>query len=240
MKIHLYCILRNEAKILPYFFRHYRQFVTIFFMYDDNSDDGSRKIIQEEPRAVLLNPPSTGLDDCMFSDLHSNRYREYSLEADWVICVDADEFLWAPHMSDELLKETCNPEHKILRCEGYQMMAEKFPTTPGQIYDEVRKGIYDPRYTKCIMFRPSIDITYGAGRHDYRSAVRHSDCAFRNLHFRYLSEEYVQQKHAQNFSRLTDENRSHGFGLHNSPDYEGQYDIFWYRQTLKEAKPCLD
>ena len=239
MIIHLYCILRNEARILPYFFRHYNQFVDRFFMYDDNSDDGSREIIQAQEKAALFKPPLTGLDDTMFANLHSTEYRFLSRGmADWVICVDADEFIYHPDMLHELeiLKSL---DYSVLSCQGIQMLSREFPTTEGQIYGSVRKGILDSRYTKPVVFKPECDISFAPGRHGCAATGRVMNSSLNLLHFRYLSEDHMKAKHAANYSRLTEGNFQHGFGLHNAPDYQGEYDLHWYRNALVEAKQII-
>jgi glycosyltransferase involved in cell wall biosynthesis len=239
MIIHLYCTLRNECKILPYFFRHYNQFVDRFFMYDDNSDDGSREIIEAQDKAAIFKPPLTGLDDTMFADLYSREYKWLSRgEADWVICVDADEFIYHPNILQELgIAGTIG--HKIIECNGIQMLSREFPNTEGQIYEQVRLGIDDGRYSKAVVFNPSIDLVFQAGRHSVLTEEPIKESVLKLLHFRYLSEEHMRAKRAANYSRLTDENKKYGFGLHNAPDYSGEYDLFWYRNALKEAKPIF-
>ena len=239
MIIHLYCTLRNEAKILTYFFRHYDQFVNRYFMYDDNSDDGSREIIQANSKAALFQPPLSGLDDTMFANLHSTEYKILSRnQADWVICVDADEFVYHPRILHEL-EMAALVKHQIIRCEGYQMISREFPNTDRQIYDQVRLGIQDSRYSKAVLFNPSIDLRFEVGRHATIATEPIKESDVKLLHFRYLSEEYFKAKHAANFSRLTDENKKHGYGGHNAPDFQGEYDLTWYKESIKEAKPIL-
>jgi len=239
MIIHLYCTLRNESKILPYFFRHYNQFVDRFFMYDDDSDDGSREIIEAQEKAVLFKPPLDGLDDTMFASLHSTEYKNLSRnQADWVICVDADEFIFNSNISQELgIAGTLG--YTILNCYGFQMLSREFPNTDGQIYEQVRCGIPDSRYSKAIVFNPKIELVFSAGRHSVLTEEDVKESMLKLLHFRYLSEEYIRTKHAANFARLTEENKKFGYGLHNAPDYNGEYDLFWYRNALKESKPIL-
>lgn len=237
MIIHLYCTLRNEAKILPYFFRHYNQFVDRFFMYDDHSDDGSREIIKAQEKAALFAPPSTGLDDMMFSNLHSTEYKILSRnQADWVFCVDADEFIYHQNIREELA--LCQSvAQNVLSCDGYQMLSRTFPTTEGQIYDEVKCGIQDSRYSKAVVFNPQVELSFSPGRHDVTTEAEIKESNLKLLHFRYLSEAYMKSKHAANFSRLTKLNIDHGYGGHNAPDYKGEYDLEWYQESLKESKP---
>ena len=42
MTIWLYCICRNEARLMPYLLRHYETFVDKLIFYNDQSDDGTR------------------------------------------------------------------------------------------------------------------------------------------------------------------------------------------------------
>lgn len=54
MNIHLYCICRNEAPLMPYFLRHYSHWVDRMTFLDGGSNDGTRGIISDCPNAVPI------------------------------------------------------------------------------------------------------------------------------------------------------------------------------------------
>ena len=50
LKIHLYCLCWNDARMLPYFFRHYDDIVERYFIFDNGSTDGSLALLDSHPR----------------------------------------------------------------------------------------------------------------------------------------------------------------------------------------------
>ncbi len=245
MIVHVYTVTRNESTILPWFLRHYGHygFAESIFVYDDHSDDGSKEIVFSKFGTLWMDLDFTGLDDAKIADLFSNAYKKHSRGiADWVICVDADEFIYHPDLVNKL-RQLKVEGIQVVACDGYQMLSEELPKNGYQIYDTIREGIPDPRYSKAVVFSPEIDIRFAPGRHEFflpQPCVVAKDTGIKLLHYRFLSEEYVRMKHAQNYSRLTDANKASGWGGHNAPTYSGEYDLAWYRRVLKEKKPCID
>lgn len=243
MTVHVHCIVRNEAKMLPYFFRHYDKFTSEYFIYDDNSDDGTREIVQANRKAHLCELPMAGLDDIMFAELYRDEYRRRSRgRADWCMVLAADEFIY--HHNDVAweLEFYAEAGYDIIQAQGFQMLSDHFPTRGIQIYQEIKTGVPDPRYSLSVIFNPELDFEFGPGREaticppGIRIAEKSS---LRLLHYRFLGEEYAKERHARNFARLSERNVLHGYGTHTSPDYTGEYDLEWYKLALKGAKPCL-
>jgi hypothetical protein len=155
------------------------------------------------------------------------------------LCVDADEFIYHPQILSEL-ESYKHLGYRILKCDAFQMLSQVFPTTAGQIYEEVNSGIADGRYTKAVVFDPSIDLSFSVGRHSVEcDGTEIKESSLKLLHCRYLSADHMHNKHRRNYERLSSTNRERGYGGHNAPDYHGEYDLTWYQQSLKEAKPCL-
>ena len=153
MTIWLYAIIRDEAPIMPYFLRHYAPWVDKLIFYDGGSTDGTREMIVACPKAELRDwAGSDALVDDEFHVFANTQWHEARGKADWVIWVDADEFLYHPKIQQLLAKYMANGI-EVPKIAGYTMCSEKFPTTTGQIYEEVRNGFPD-----LIWSKPAISL----------------------------------------------------------------------------------
>src|SRR5262249_18507145 len=128
MKIHLYALCWNEAKILPFFFRHYDHLVSRYFIFDDQSSDGSLDILHGHPKVEVQpfqrsDPDSFTLSELTLSNEVWKRSRG---EVDWVIVVDLDEHLFHPDLSG-LLARYKALGITIVPTLGFQMISEEFP-----------------------------------------------------------------------------------------------------------------
>ena len=168
MKIHLYCTLWNEEKILPYFIKHYSQFCDKMIFYDNESTDLSALIINSHPKTELRSYSTNNtLDDGVHVALKEKAVIEAKKEgADFVIVVDCDEFIYHPNLIELLsneMSETC-----VFYPIGFQMVSERFPTTSGQIYDEINLGKPDGWYCKPVLINLNLSdyIKFDAGIHE--------------------------------------------------------------------------
>jgi len=201
IKIDVYSIMRNEIKLIPYFLRHYETFADRIFVWDDGSDYGTREMLEAHPKVKLL-PISLGKadDDYFVTDLWP-QYRKISRGySDWVICVDADEFIYHPNMMEKLEQLKTEGVQRI-RCEGFTMYHPTFPTAQGQIYDEVKFGLRDKWSTKTVLFDPDIKIGWTRGRHQSMSRIPvAAQTGITLLHFRYLGWDYYRERTKKNLS----------------------------------------
>jgi hypothetical protein len=124
-----------------------------------------------------------------------------------------DEFVYHPMFIEYLstVKET------IVIPRTFEMIADKYPTTGGQIYSEVQYGF--EIQPKMFLFRPQelIEISYGAGGHSAQPEgnVRiNRNIEIICMHMRHLSIEHIIQRNAYLSSRLSAENKRMGWGWH--------------------------
>lgn len=197
MKIDLYTQVRNEEKLMPYFLRHYSTFVDRIFIIDDKSTDKTVEIAKRNPKVKILRPNySEGFDEIVRNTYFEDVYKKYSRgNADWVIYVDGDEFVYHKNIL-KVLEEQKNVGRKLLKMTGYAMVSEKFPTTFGQIYEECNRGTRSRRYDKIIVFNPDIGIVFTDGRHSlpFSGSVRAYRCGLVLLHYKYLSREFIMKR----------------------------------------------
>lgn len=238
MRIWLYCICRNEERMMPYFLRHYSTFVDRMMFFDDASTDRTRQIIASCPKAYYTDwKGSHGIVDDEFTDFANEQWKEARGHADWVIWVDADEFIYHPEIL-KLLERLLNEGVTVPGVEGYTMLSDSFPTTDGQIYDEIKTGILDGCWAKHAVFRA--DICWNVGRHSlnqdrFRPRLsRHPELKL--LHYRGLGLDYVAERHARNWARVPEHCRQKNFGNNCSPGWDGHHGLDWFRRVLAEPR----
>ena len=106
MTIDVISMWYNEAFLAPLFFDHYRFADRILLLLDRDTTDGTRREIAlaqsaAKPKIEVLEVGSgDGMDDVYKRDVLNEAYRRS--RADWVIMVDADEFVFV----DPLGKDT--------------------------------------------------------------------------------------------------------------------------------------
>jgi glycosyltransferase involved in cell wall biosynthesis len=236
----VYSVVRNEAVLMPYWLRHYATFCERMIVYDDASDDETRDIVQAGG-GELRQYPYSGLDDTQMVGFANLQYREARGQADWVIWVDADEFLYDPRIAEQLdhLK-TLGVQLPTVR--GYNMVADSPPSGSGQIYDEIKTGFFHDRYSKPCILDPTLEAKWDVGKHHISVAgeARSSDLhVLQLLHYRYLGREYHQERNARNFSRISELNRAARFGFEVTPGWDGEYSVRWYEEQRKHAEVVI-
>ena len=73
--------------MLPYFFRHYDEFVDRYVFYDDNSTDGSLAILAGHPKVEVRPLARSDKDSFVLlsRDIHNECWKESRGMADWVL-----------------------------------------------------------------------------------------------------------------------------------------------------------
>ena len=228
MKIDVYILCRNEADILPYTLRHYLSFARYIYIYEGRSTDGCRAIIEEQQKAhpgqiAMIDWP----DGQMLDDINNSRIKSIcwrGSDADWVILVDCDEFVYFPVGLDALAAA----RGAVIVPYGWELLSDQYPSTAGQIYSEVRLGASDDRwYGKPVILSPHgvVSACYEVGAHavDYMT----TDCQRRYagpesprsnppvwlLHCKHLGPvERVAARYDAVRASYSETNRKHGWG----------------------------
>lgn len=156
----------NEERMMPYTLRHYSTFAKRITVYDGMSTDRTRDICREFG-AEIVDYPTDGLNDMKNREAKNTGWIKHR-GTDWVICVDTDEIVYFPHGVEKTLQAYDDQDLKIVKTQGYEMFSETFPTTSGQIYEELNMGSKEERwYSKPILFsrRRLVSIDFSAGAH---------------------------------------------------------------------------
>lgn len=153
MKIWLYTVTHNEAKILPWFLRHYEQFCDRITVFDDQSTDGTADMVRACPVGVLEKYPFDGkLDDRQFIQLARETYVKARGQADWVIWCDPDEFLYKSNLI-ETLEKLLRDGVQVPLTRGFQMISDHFPVAGNPSSDHCEcghsRGMHDCGSGRC-------------------------------------------------------------------------------------------
>lgn len=203
MEIHLYTICWNDAHMLPFFFRHYDRFVSRYFFFDDDSDDGSVEWLRARPD-VEVQPfvRSDPASFCISEQLLSNQcWKRSRGSADWVIVTDVDEHLFHDDLVG-LLRRYIASGITFVPAPGFQMVSNEFPDREEMLCYSRTSGALSSIYSKVSLFNPSAiaEINYGIGRH--RAAptgriVAPAKDELRLLHYKYLSLDWAYARQQQ-------------------------------------------
>jgi glycosyltransferase involved in cell wall biosynthesis len=240
--VDVYVMVHNEEFILPYFLRHYGAFARQIIAFEDQSTDRSREILEAHPAVRVIEPEQHGINEKYWTGTLWPMYEKISRgKVDYVMQVDADEFVYHPDLLRILEYERAQGIQEI-HCRGYTMVAEQMPSTTGQIYDEIRRGLPDRLSSKWAVFDPMIHLRYGDGRHKVResSAIRaDGKSGLKLLHYRYLGSRYFEERDQRNRKRFNIhdgiETEYNPQRKHNLPDGSRGAKLDWYAAHRGEA-----
>lgn len=232
MNIHVFTHFYNEARMLPFWMRHYATFadrLTVFV--DRDTTDASRQIAEAAGAEVRL-MPLAGLQDDAFVAFAADQVR--ACAADWALWPDCDEFILGDVR--RVLADALPFGWPLLRpFHGWQMIHPEFPADDGrQLYQIVTRGTSEQGVTKPVIVRPGAAFTWAAGKHQSTPAAQWTR-ALTMLHFRRLGLEYHLARNAQNWARLDARNRALGHGFQTAPEHaEAERGVF--ARALAEAQ----
>ena len=213
MKIETYCLAHQEAKIMPYFMKHYTKFSKVILM-EGHSTDKTVEIATDWGAEIRNVDSENTINDQLWLDIKNNCWKDS--KADWVIVCDADEFVYHPDLMEYLKMSS----EVLYMPRLFNMMSDHYPTTEGQIYDEIQYG--KEGGAKMNLFKPSAlrEINYAIGCHhanpmSYAGAI--TPCVnseILTLHMRHLGRKETIEKNRYLYSRLSEVNKKFGWGYH--------------------------
>lgn len=239
MKIEVFCLCGNEEKLMPYYMRHYNQFAKVILLAN-NCTDSTMDIARSMGAEVhnLIIPDE--IDDFLFVAIR-NEYWKTS-KADWIIWADADEFIYHPNLLNILSKTKAT----AILPHFYNMYSETFPTTEGQIYDEVKLGVRwggeTNEYGKVNVFKlPDIkEINYNPGCHRVKlegNVILDDNSGIKTLHMRNMGAQFIIERNIERAARLSEVNKRNGFGLYVERPPEETRRLFY--EEMSEATTVI-
>lgn len=231
----------NEAVLMPYWVRHYRAFCERVVVYvDAATDDGTGSLALEHGAVVRLHR-TDGLDDLGFVAFAQDAYKEARGRAEWVVWVDADEFLHHPRIGERLVELRA----RGVTCpsvQGYQMVGEAPPSGPRPITAQITRGLPAREYSKVCVFDPALDVAWQPGKHHATvTGAAHGDGTdpLKLLHYRYLGHDWLVARNARNHARMGEGQLARRHGVETYPDYQGVYSAAWYAEQTANAQEVV-
>jgi hypothetical protein len=206
MKLWVYTFCWNEERMIPFFLRHYNEWLCAerIVVYDNESDDRSIDLLEAasyidiEIRPYCTNGKHAELST--MSKIRGECWREARGQADWVAIVDMDEFIF--HHDFFGFLERCMAKNvSIVRSYGFEMVSQVFPDDNGhsQLWELVPNGVQYGTYSKPCLFQPGMleRLDFSVGAHDCqaRGTVNWlASGALRMLHFKHLGWDYFWKR----------------------------------------------
>ena len=234
MKIETYCLAPNEGEIMPYFMRHYSQFSKVILLAHCCTDR-TIEIAQSMGAEIRELDMSDEINQFAFLEIKERCWKGST--ADWVIVVDADEFVYGRDLMGYLNSTIAT----VIEPRFHNMFSEVFPTTEGQIYDEVTMGMDgDFWLTKMNVFRPSEveRMNWAVGCHHAwptGNIVLDSNSPLKTLHMRFIGRDFVMTRHKAQAARLNAECKEKGYGIQFQWSRE-ELDDYWNKCLPKLYK----
>lgn len=203
-RVDILIVTCNEEVILPQLFEFYRARLKNchFHVFDNGSSDATVAIAAKASAYVHFFDTGGFLRDDVHCEIKNHRWKH--LNSDWVIAIDADEFL---DVNDEFLSAT---RATLVIPRGYQMVGDSLNI------GEVVLGVPDELYSKPCCFRPQYirEIAFRPGAHKAkpRGQVVTSQNEVSLYHFKWISLEYVLKRSQFTRARLSELNKSKNWG----------------------------
>lgn len=224
----------NEGHIIGYAIRHYQTFCDKIVLHDAYSTDGTRSIARLYGVEVRDWDTKGQVNDEMLMTLKNTCW--FGSTSDWVIVADADEFLWFPEGAKESLAKYTERGAAMIKTYGWEMTTDTFPTTEGQIYDEVKMGAAEEHYAaKPILFTPKIvrESGFGIGAHEAKPVLKNgmqiyvsrkwpkSDPPAYMLHYHHIGPlQMIADRYQGHIDRASAKNREMKWGSFRDPMVE--------------------
>ncbi len=219
LKVHLYCLCWNDARMLPFFFRHYDSCVDRYFVFDNGSTDQSLSILQQHGKVEISHFDVTG-DSFVDEERRLSDTIWKGSDADWVIVTDIDEHVYHPELR-EYLKHCLEKDITAIQSIGYEMVSDFFPSGPGPLVDLVTAGARSAGHDRLCIFNPRAltETNYSPGRHraaPQGKVVWPEYPEVLLLHFKQLGVDYPIARSAELLQGLKARDIEKGWGVHYS------------------------
>lgn len=208
--ITIFTMAYNEADAIEYMINHYRsRFPNCeIVVYDNDSTDDTAKLALNNGCKVIPFSTNNEIDDEKIRQLKNNCWK--SAETDWVLVCDIDELL--DINSDQLSTEDKN-DVSIVCSEAYSLVNMNDDLD----FHNMKYGIRDVMYDKHYLFNKNkvneINYNHGAHKSSPVGNIKFSDKKYKLFHYKYINPEYYIKRNKYTFSRLSEINKKHGWGV---------------------------
>ena len=207
----VYTLTFNEEFMLPKFIEHYRGMFPgcKIVIYDNESTDRTRTIADFYRCEVISNKTEGKLNDVRYLEIKNNCWKDAG--TDWVCIADADEHL---NIDDNELFRQDQQGVSVIRSQGWNMVNMK----DNMNFKGITHGVRAKSYDKVYMFKRSMirEIHYSPGCHSANiiGKVQESSKVYDCFHYKYVNPDFMVARHKVFASRLSEVNKTKGYGFH--------------------------
>jgi hypothetical protein len=208
----------NEEKIIPYFLKHYENFVSNIYVYDNISNDNSVKLLKSHPKVTVIPYDTNGeIRDDIYLQIKNNAWKNSTDKADIVIVCDMDEFLYSNDLKKSINK-FYESDATVIKPTGYDMVVNDFQFNHGdKLTNLVKTGYKNNLFDKLVMFKTKniTEINYNGGCHvaaPRGDKIKLFEGEFLLLHYKRLGLKYFLNKMSDYKKRLSEFNKKHKLG----------------------------
>lgn len=245
MRMHLHCLCWNEARIIPWFLRHYLPLFDRVFVYDNGSSDRSVALLSGDERISIATFDVTG-DSFVDEErrLSDAMWKSSRDEADWVAVVDMDEHIAHPDLRSHLA--ACKRAGiTAIQAVGYEMVSDDFPPANARLSETITNGfrnhaamnkfcLFDPNAIKMSNFHP--------GRHNASPeghVIWDNSHTVKLLHYKQPGLDYFAECTAELRTGLRPGDIANGWGAHYERDAQRLRRDFERHLSLARPVPGL-
>jgi len=225
MKITVLSKWYNERELAPFFFRHYDFADEIIIYLDDTTNDGTEEFIKKQKKGRIIWGSSDGKlnDTICVQDL--NKIAGES-ESDWLICVDADEFVF-PHGFTDPRQSLASADGTVIYAAMWNMYQHETDppldfSNPSILQrrhgDPDRTSPSNINCTKPIIIKPEINIEWDVGCHNYmpNDKIIVSSTRWDGAHWQSVDLDLAIKRRIKGVKeRLSEANKINGWAIHN-------------------------
>jgi Glycosyl transferase family 2 len=244
--IALYCLCWNEARIIPFFLRHYLPLVERIFVFDNGSTDQSLTLLSGDERIKVAHfrvPADSFVDE--ERRLSDAIWKPSRGEADWVAVVDMDEHIHHSDLHSHLA--ACRRQGiTAIQAVGYEMVSVEFPEPDATLCDTITTGFrYPAALDKFCLFDPNAIAmsNFHPGRHKASPVGRvvwDTSESVKLLHYKQLSLDYFIKRTGELCNGLRPDDFKNGWGEHYKRTPQQLTRDFLFHHSLARPVPGLD
>lgn len=197
--------------MLPHFIRHYRKAFPSckIVIYDNISTDQSWLIGREMGCEMRTYDTGGKLDDMTYLKLKNNVWKD--ADTDWVIVCDVDEHFC---IDEKILQKAESKGQTVIKSEGWNLVNLQDDLDIQSIETGIRAPSYDKMY--CFNKRHIKEVNYSPGCHGCSPSGNFvlTPESYILKHYKYININYMIERHALFASRMSDNNKKKGMGIH--------------------------
>lgn len=217
----------NESRLLPFFIQHYHFADKLVILLDTKDTECGHLFDKRWADVRPLNFPDGFSDGVKIEAM--KRAAASLTHYDWVLYVDADEFVWPEgNPTCSMFKQVLQfvgPEENVVQVglkSVFRHESDRDLNILGQYpVLQRRHGIMEPLpgYTKPSLIRPKSGVTPYVGHHNVDGPARISRIRMAGSHWDFADPSIAVERIIKNrIPRIGEENKKHGWGIH----YNGQ------------------